>query len=177
MTAVRRGSEGSQWLAQLETNTGPAEPSVVRGASGGAFVIDGEQRRAVSSGLLAAALEQRFGAARVVSPEELQRWTPGPPVEVLEGPKGSPFVVVTGKRLPVRGLPVPYPVAADAMERFPEGPAIDIAGANIARARYDNAVSGKYHIERLRAVYAREGPVKGTASLARRAAQRVRSLF
>jgi hypothetical protein len=177
MAATRRGSEGGQWLAQLDTSTGSSEPSIVRGSSGGAFVVDGGQRRAVSSGLLAAALEQRFGTARVLGPEELQRMTAGPPVEVLEGPKGPPFVVVAGKRLPVRGLPVPYPVAAEAIERFAEGPPLDVAGANVPRARYQNAVSGKYHVERIRAVYAREGPVKGTTTLARRAVERVRRIF
>ncbi|MGH9025398.1 MAG: hypothetical protein ACRDWD_04680 [Acidimicrobiia bacterium] len=174
---ARRDSEASAWLQQLDPKATGPEPYLVRGSGGGLFVIDSDRRRAVSSGLLAAALEQRLGKARVVDPEQLHQWQPGPPIEVLEGPKGPPFIIVGGRRRKVRGLPLPHPVGAAETERFREGPEIDVAGANVSRARFETAVSGKYHIERVRAVIAREGPVKGTGLLARRGAERVRRLF
>jgi hypothetical protein len=168
--------EASKWLSQLAGNGGQ-EPFLVRRTGGGAFVIDGDCRRVVSSGLLAAALERHLGPARVVGPEELERWRHGPPIEVVSAPEGPPFVVLGGRRSRVRGLPVPHTVTDDEIQRFGEGPEIDIASANVARARLDRAVSGRYHVERVRTIMAREGPLKGAALIARRGAERVRRLF
>jgi len=53
----------------------------------------------------------------------------GPPVEVLEGPDGPPFVVVGGQRLAVRGLPLPHPVGAEVRDSFPSGGEIDLRPA------------------------------------------------
>jgi hypothetical protein len=172
-----RDSETSTWLAELAGGTGGHEPYLVRRSSGGLFVIDQDRRRAVSSGLLAAALEQRLGQARVVEPDELQRWQEGPPVELLSAPDGRPFVVIGGRRWRVRGFPAPHAVATEDMQRFDEGPDLDVAGANVSRTRFENAVSGQYHVDRVRTVIAREGPLKGAGLLARRAAQRIRRLF
>lgn len=169
----RRVSVASAWLEQLQLQ-GTQEPTLVRRADGHAFVVEGERRREIKSGLLAAALEQSIGEAREVGPDELERWTEGAPVEVLEGPKGPAFVVVGCRRLPIRGLPLPHPVSADEMQMFPEGAEINVAAANVARSRFDGAVSGRYHLGRVQRVLQREGPVRGSVGLVKRAARRLR---
>jgi hypothetical protein len=176
MSSARRAAVASTWLEQLQFNMGRGQPFLVRGPDA-SYVIEGTYRRRVPSGLLASALEEVFGAARTASVDELERWGQSAPVEVLEGPMGAPFVVVGGRRLPIRGLPLPHPVSAEEMEQFPEGPELNLATANVARAQFASAVSGKYQLEQARGVLAREGPLRGTATLARRAGQRLRRAF
>ncbi|MGH8984409.1 MAG: hypothetical protein ACRDY6_11120 [Acidimicrobiia bacterium] len=174
MTNTRRASMASSWLGQLQPNGGGPEPFLVRGPGGVVFVIEGGHRRRVSSGLLVAALEQVFGPARGVDAAEYERWAEMAPVEVLEGPKGGPFVIAGGRRLPIRGLPLPHPVDKEEMDRFPEGPELDVAAANVARARFERAVVGRYQWERARGVLSREGMLRGSATLWRRATHRLR---
>jgi hypothetical protein len=174
MTNTSRGSMASGWVEQLQGATSGAEPFLVRGPRRGAFVVESGHRRKVSSGLLLAALAEAFGPARAVNAAEFDSWSDGPPVEVLEGPRGAPFVIVGGRRLPIHGLPLPHPVDKEAMERFPEGPELDLASANVPRASFERAVAGKYQVGQARAVIEREGVLHGTQTLARRAARRLR---
>jgi hypothetical protein len=102
-------------------------------------VVEDDTRRLVRSGLIAAALEQAMGPVRDASAEELDKWTEGDPVDVLELPDEPPFLVIGGVRRPLRGLPVPHRVDAAGLASFPQGPQLDIAAANVSRARYQRA--------------------------------------
>jgi hypothetical protein len=169
--SMRRGYEARTWMEQLKRGC-ESEAFMVRVPERGLFVIECGHRRRVNSALLGAALEELFGRARVVSNEELEDWIQGPPVELLEATTGPAFVIVGGLRLRVRGLPLPYSVSAEDLEQFPEGAELDIAAANVARERFERALSGSW-LQRARAVLTREGPVQGTATLARHAAGRL----
>jgi hypothetical protein len=173
MTNARRAAMASSWLDQLQPNEGGPAPFLVR-APGGAYAIEGGQRRRVSSGLLLAALEEMLGSARTADVAEYERWSEGPPVEVLEDQKGGPFVIVGGRRLAIRGLPLPHPVEAEWAGRFREGPELDVASANVPSARFARALVGRYQLDRARALVTREGVVGGTATLWRRATRRLR---
>jgi hypothetical protein len=173
-SGLRRVSQGSTWLEQLYLNAGAGDPFLVRGPSGRTFVIEGQHRREIKSGLLATALERSLGGIREIREEELQRWTEWAPVEVLEGPRGPGFVIVGGRRLPIRGIPLPYPVSAEEMQLFPSGEELNVAAANVPRTRLESAMTGRLQIERVRGVLAREGPLRGAAMLARRATRRLR---
>jgi hypothetical protein len=175
IVSLPRGSVASVWLEQLQLDAGAGDPFLVRRSNGRTYVIEGDHRREVRAGLLAAALEQMLGPARDVGDDELERWTDSVPVEVLEGPKGAPFVVVGSRRLPIRGLPLPHPVSYYEMQMFPEGQELNVASANVSRARFEGALSGKHQVQRARAIIEREGnPVRGAAVIARRAARRLR---
>ena len=113
ITGGRRAGTANAWLEQLAVSTEGQKPFLVHLASGRTYLVEGGYRRAVPSGLLVAALERMLGPTHNVSNDEADRWTDGVPVQVLEGPQGPPFVVVGGQRLPIRGLPLPYPVGAD----------------------------------------------------------------
>jgi hypothetical protein len=173
---LRRGSRAGAWLEQLYLNAGAGDPFLVRVPSGRTYVVEGQHRREIKSGLLAAALEQRFGAVREAEEEELQRWAEGAPVEVLEGPSGPAFVIVGGRRLPIRGIPLPYPVGADEMQLFPEGEELNVSAANVPRTRLEHALTGRLQVQRVRSVLAREGLLRSSATLARRGAGRLRRL-
>lgn len=166
--ANRRASETSAWIQQLERHAGGAPPILVRAASGRIYVVEGDHRREVRAGLLVPALERLLGEARAVHDRDLDQWPASAPVEVLEGPKGSPFVIVGGKRWPIRGLPLPHPVSAEVTELFPEGVELNVAATNVSRAQFERAVSGKYHLARARAVLRRHGALKGSATILRR---------
>ena len=105
---------------------------------------------------------------------ELGGWGESAPVEVLEGPKGSPFVIVGGKRWPVRGLPLPHPVSAELMQLFPEGVELNVAASNVSRTQFERAVTGRYHVDRVKALLRRQGTVTGARTLARKAGDKVR---
>jgi hypothetical protein len=171
---LRRGSDASRWIQQLERDAASGPPALVRASSGKAFVVEGNRRREVRAGLLIPALEQLLGEARPVDDGELDRWIESAPVEVLEGPRGAPFVIVGGKRWPLRGLPVPYPVGTEQMYLFPEGSELNVAATNVSRSRFQRAVTGRYQLERAREVMRRQGPVKGAAAIARRAVGRMK---
>jgi Sulfotransferase family len=49
-------------------------------------------------------------------------------VEVLEAAQGAPFLILGGQRLPIRGLPLPHPLADIDAVAFPEGDEIDVGG-------------------------------------------------
>src|SRR5438046_1382369 len=81
-----------------------------------------------------------------------------PPVEVFDSGSGPAFLVVGGRRLPLRGLPLPYLVSSEDMLLFPEGEELNVA----ASTRWAPPSRGK----RVRTVLENEGPVRGTANLA-----------
>ena len=84
-------------------------------------------RRPVKAGILFTALTRVLGAPREMTDHDVERWSSGPPVEVLEAGTGPAFVVVGGRRLPLRGLPLPYLVSTDDMLLFPEGEELNVA--------------------------------------------------
>ena len=161
---VRRVTEGGSWLEQLQMHGG-GKPFLVQTPTKGSYVIDGDMRRQVKAGMLFAALTRVLGAPRDISDQDLQRWSPGPPVEVLESSSGPAFVVVGGRRLPLRGLPLPYLVSTEDMLLFPEGEELNIAASSRAAPPSRGA--------RARAVLENEGPVRGAAKLARKALRRI----
>jgi glycosyltransferase involved in cell wall biosynthesis/GT2 family glycosyltransferase len=168
----------SQWMETLQRNTTTATPFLVREAkSGKVFVIEGTERRHVTSGLLLSALERELGKPRATTSGELSGWSTGAPVEVFEPPSGAPFVVVGGKRLPVRGLPRLNPVGADDAGRFPKGKALNVASANVPRAQYEAAVSGRYQLQRLRSAVARHGVVGVASKATKRGIKVIRRKF
>ena len=63
---------------------------------------------------------------------DVERWSLGPPVEVLEAGTGAAFLVVGGRRLPLRGLPLPYLVSTNDMLLFPEGQELNVAAPRAA---------------------------------------------
>ena len=71
--------------------------------------------------MLFVALERVIGSVRVMQDAEIDRFNEGPPVEVLEASSGPAFIIVAGRRLPIRGLPLPHPVTDEERLRFPEG--------------------------------------------------------
>jgi hypothetical protein len=171
---ARRAATAGGWLEQLAMSTDGASPFLVRRRNGRAFLVEGGYRREIRSGVIAAALEEKFGTAREVKDTEFNRWADGVPVEVLEGPQGPPFVVVGARRLPLRGLPLPYPVSGDQMELFPKGPEVNVSAANVSRARFRQAMYGRYQMERVRSVVARKGMVGTAKEAARRTTHRAR---
>jgi len=108
-----------------------------------------------------------LGPVREVRDSELAHWADGPPVEVLEGASGPAFVIVGGRRLPLRGLPLPYPVTADEMLRFPEGEELRIG----VSAGGPATSSGRS--KQLIAVFSREGIVKGGFTAASKGGRRL----
>jgi hypothetical protein len=168
---VRRAGAAGAWLDELE-RIGVTEPFLVRASDGAMFVVEGNYRRPVKSALLAAALERALDGYRDATDEELDAWTETVAVEVLEGPKGPPFVVVGGRRMPIRGLPLPYPVSGDEMDRLPEGPELNVSAA----------MSLAYQLGRARAIIARKGGPLPVAAAAgryawRRSRQRAKALI
>jgi hypothetical protein len=161
---VPRIIEGATWLEELQMNGG-GKPFLVQTPTEGAWVIEGNMRRQVHAGMLFAALTHVVGASLKVPDEELQRWSPGPPVEVLDSGTGPAFLLVGGRRLPVRGLPLPYLVAYEDMILFPEGEVLNVAAA-VRKAPPTRS-------SKVRAVLRREGPVRGSVKLARKALRRI----
>jgi len=161
---LRRVTEGSSWLEQLQMHGG-GKPFLVQTPTQGSYAIDGEMRRQVKAGMLFAALTRVLGAPRDVSDQDLERWSPGPPVEVLESDSGPAFLVIGGRRLPLRGLPLPYLVSNQDMLLFPEGEELNVAAS--ARAVPPSRSA------RARTVLKKEGPLRGAASLARAAVRRI----
>jgi hypothetical protein len=174
MVGVRRAGAADTWLEHLAVSAEGQKPFLVRLTNRRTFLIEGGYRREVRSGLLLAALERALGSTHPVSNDELARWTAGPPVEVLEGPQGPPFVIVGGKRLPLRGLPLPHPVAAEQVQMFPQGRDLNIAEASVSRVQFQRAISGRYHVDRARSAIARRGLVGAAKAAASRVSRRAR---
>jgi hypothetical protein len=168
ITGGRRAGTANAWLEHLAISTEGQTPFLVRLPNGRTFLVEGGYRREVPSGLLVAALERLLGRSNEVSNDEGGRWTDGVPVEVLEGPQGPPFVVVGGKRLALRGLPLPHPVGSDQVQLFPPGRDLNIAEANVSRAQFQRAISGRYQIDRARSAVVRRGFVGATKAAASR---------
>ena len=161
---VQRLTPGGDWLEHLQLHRG-GEPMLVHAPTKGGYVVEGNIRRQVKAGMLFGALTTVLGPAREIRDDELDRWSEGPPVEVMESGSGPAFLVIGGRRLPLRGLPLSYFVTADQMLLFPEGEEINLT---TARASQPGRVA------RARALVEHEGPVRGAAKLARKAARRVR---
>jgi hypothetical protein len=170
----RRVGTANAWIEQLTIGAEGRKPFLVRLTNGRTFLIEGGYRRPVRSGLLAAALERTFGPRHDVPNDEGDRWTDGVPVEVLEGPHGPPFVITGGKRLALRGLPLPYPVSSEHMQLFPQGRDINVSEANVSRLQFQRAVSGRYQIDRARSAIARKGFVGAAKAAAHRISARTR---
>jgi hypothetical protein len=170
----RRAGAANAWLEQLATSGEGHKPFLVRLESGKPFLVEGGYRREVPSALLVSTLERVFGACHAVSADEAKRWTDGVPVAVLEGPQGPPFVVVGGKRRSLRGLPVPYPVGAEQMQALPQGRDLNVAEANVSRAKFEQAMYGGYQIDRVRSAIRRKGLLGATKTAASRFSRRAR---
>lgn len=159
-SGVRRASVGSAWLQQLAAaSRGGARPVLAAVAKRGTWLIEGTQRRRIRSGLLATALEQRLGRPRLMESDELDRHGEGVPVEVFEGPTGPPFVVIGGERLPIKGLPVPYPVGEGEGEDLPEGPTLDVSPRAIVRSYLRRMADLRTQQERVARAVERHGGV------------------
>jgi hypothetical protein len=109
------------------------DPHLVSRADRSVYVVEGTTRRRLAVTLLTPALEQVYGARRAIDDDAFHELTEGPPVEVLEGPSGPPFVVVGGRRLALRGLGLPHGADQSVVDALPEGPQLDVAGATLAR--------------------------------------------
>jgi hypothetical protein len=167
MLSIRRGSSGSEWIEQLQLLAGASDPFLARSPNRGAFVIEGPSRRQVKAGMLFVALERVIGSVRLMQDAEIDRFTEGPPVEVLEAASGPAFIIVAGRRLPIRGLPLPHPVTDDERLRFPEGEELRV-GAGIGGG--GNRTGS---LRRARALVQREGVVHAGVAGARRVTRRL----
>jgi hypothetical protein len=171
---VRRAGAADAWLEQLAVSAEGHKPFLVRLANGKPFLIEGGYRREVPSALLISTLERVFGPCHTVSADEAKRWTDGVPVAVLEGPQGPPFVVVGGKRRSLRGLPVPYPVSPEQMQLLPQGRDLNVAEANVSRAKFERAMYGGYQVDRVRSAIRRKGLMGATKTAVNRVSRRAR---
>lgn len=136
----RRGGAGGEWLEQLAA-LGSSEPVLMRADDGAIFVAEGSIRRAVKSGLMAAALEDLLGEPTPISRTDADTYREGVAVELFEAAVGPPFVVLGGTRHNVHGFQLPYPVDNRWASEFTEGDQIDVAKANVSRRRLEKAVS------------------------------------
>jgi hypothetical protein len=169
----RRAGRADQWIDKLVT-AGASDPSVVRSADGRIFVVEGDEKRAVKAGIIAAAIEETLGAARQVSSAQLDGWRDGVPVELLEAPDGAAFVVIGGRRHNLRGVPLPYPVSNRQASEFPSGDDLNVASANIPRSRYVEATSPQHQVARLKDAVKKKGVVGTTKAVTRRVNRRLR---
>jgi hypothetical protein len=168
---ARRAAAGSQWIEQLQLSGSVSDPFLVHNAKRGNFLVEGKLRRQIKAGMLYSALEAVLGAGRDIGAGELDRWNEGPPVEVLEGPSGPAFVVVAGRRLTLRGLPLPNPVTTEEMLRFPEGQEIRVGGGA------SGSGGARSRVARVRALVRRDGvAATGTKVLKRGTRKVVRKL-
>ncbi|HEY5076204.1 MAG TPA: hypothetical protein VIJ48_01750 [Acidimicrobiia bacterium] len=165
MLSIRRASSGSEWIEQLQLLAGASDPFLARSPKRGAFVVEGALRRQIKAGMLFVALERVIGPARVMRDAEIDRFTEGPPVEVLEASSGPAFVIVAGRRLPIRGLPLPHPVTDEERLRFPEGEELRVGTGSGGKRRAG--------LRQARSLVQREGVVGGGVAVARRGARRL----
>lgn len=166
--SIRRAASGSEWIEQLQLFGSVSDPVLVRHRKRGNFLVEGPLRRQVKAGMLYVALEQLLGAGREVVETELDRWNEGPPVEVLEAPSGAAFVIVAGRRLTLRGLPLPHPITAEEMLRFPEGAELRIGAGRPASG------AGAGRVKRMTARLRRHGPARAGAAAVKRVLRRFR---
>jgi hypothetical protein len=168
MLAIRRAGTGSEWIEQLQLLGGGSDPFLARSPSRGGFLVEGPLRRQVKARILFVALERVIGPARDMGDAEIDRFTEGPPVEVLEAASGPAFIIVAGRRLRIRGLPLPHPVTAEEMLRFPEGEELRVGSSNGGRGDYR---AGR--LKRAGELVQREGPARASATVVRLAARRL----
>ena len=168
MLTIRRAATGSEWIEQLQLLGGVSDPFLARNPSRGAFLVEGPLRRQVKAGMLFVALEGVIGPARAVGDAEIERFAEGPPVEVLEAASGPAFVIVAGRRLPIRGLPLPHPVTAEEMLRFPEGEELRVG--SIHGARGDKRAGA---LSRASSLVQREGPARAGTTILKGASRRL----
>jgi hypothetical protein len=161
--AGARRVAAADWLNQLELQGG-SDARLVRAPKRGVFVLEGSLRRQVKAGMVTIALARFLGEPRDIAPAELDRFREGPPVEVMEADSGPAFVIVGGRRWPIRGLPLPYRISNEEMHRFPEARELNIASVTGSTGT---------RIKRARAVLAREGAVRGAATLANKGARKL----
>ncbi len=110
---------------------------LAQGTGDTVYLVDGDLRRRVTSGLLSAALEEEFGRPRRCTDADLTALGEGPPVEILSVSGGAPFVILSGRRRPIHGLPATSAVGSHQIERFAPGDVVDLAKANVSRARFE----------------------------------------
>jgi hypothetical protein len=169
----RRSNIGIGWIEQLGT-LGAGEARLARADDGAIFVIEGARRRPVRSGLLAAALEELLGPAIELTPAEIERLVESVPVEMFESSTGAPFVVIGGRRHGVRGVPLPYPVDNRHAAEFAEGPELNLAAANVARRKLEEATAPRYQFTRMRGSITSRGIVGTLSTATRRLGHRVK---
>ena len=163
---LRRTDHAGEWIEQLQLLGGGADLFLVRSRKRGACLVEGPLRRRIGAGMVFAALESVLGPGRDIADAEIDRWDDGPPVEVLEARTGTAFLIVGGRRLSLRGLPLPHPVTVEEMLSFPEGAELRI-GAESGRV---NALG---HTARARALLRREGFTRSAAKVVSRARRRL----
>lgn len=164
----RRANRGTEWIEKLVAN-GATGSSLVQSADGKVYIVEAEEKRVVSAGIVAAALEEALGQPGAVSRDQLAQWADGVPVELFEAADGAPFVVVGGRRCTVRGVPLPYPVNNRQASAFPRGDDLNVAAANVSRRRYREAASPAFQIDRVKTAIAEKGLVGSGRAAARRA--------
>jgi hypothetical protein len=166
----KRAELGGTWLDRLlPSKRTPVQ--LVRRGDGRAFVIEDGSKRAVKSGILAAALELAIGPYRDASDAELDALTDGVPAELFEDENGQVFLLLGGEVRRIRGVPVTHPIDSRKVSDVPRGGAINVADANVSRRRFTQAMSGQFQIERLRSAVKRKGVVGTTKTVASRAAR------
>lgn len=167
----RRNGVGIEWTEELLA-LGECDARLARSTSGAVFVIEGDRKRAIRSGILAAALEPLLGTPTDVSDTELEGMTDSAPVELLEASSGIPFVIVGGRRYGATGVPLTYPVGDLQASEFPEADELNVAAANISRRRFEEALTGQFQISRARGALSNKG-VGGTVKAIGRRAKRL----
>jgi hypothetical protein len=164
---ARRSAPGSAWVEEL-LSMGECEASLVRAPDGTVFVVEGDRKRSVSSGILAAALEQIVGPPRDVTDDELAGLIEWVPIQLLEATTGVPFVVVGGRRHDATGIPLPFPIDNAQASELPEGDPINVAAANISRRRFEEALTGAFQLNQAKTALAAKGPMGTVRAVGRR---------
>jgi hypothetical protein len=164
---ARRAGIASGWLQQLQAHGGGEDVFLARTPSREVFLVEGTVRRSVKAGLIVSALTKVLGPVREVGQSDLNRFSVGPPVEVVEGASGPPFVVAGGRRLPIRGLPLPYPVTNDDLGVFPMGEELNVSLGALG--------GGRTTMQRAKDVVANQGLAQGAKQIAGKVVRRARS--
>jgi hypothetical protein len=170
----RRSELASSWLKELASSPVDSTPHLVRRADGRVFLIEAGTKRLVSSGLLAAALEEALGPCRDMAAGELESLDDGVAVEVFESRAKGSFVVVGGQVRRTRGLPSVYPADDEVITSMAAGRDIDVAHANVSRRRWREASSVRHQVDRLRSKVKRDGVVKTAGAVGRRGVRALR---
>ena len=147
---ARRAATASTWLEQLAGETEGHKPLLVHLKKGRTFLVEGGYRREVRSGLLVATLEQAFGVrSGGLGPRvrPVDRRYPG------RGARGPTGAAIRHRRRQAAARSEesrsPTPSAA-TRSAPPEGPGTQHCQANVSRAKFQQAMYGKYQADRLR---------------------------